>query len=79
MGKVNFPDDFQACRPSPTAADVVAHSPTPSMVSTAALVERRRIEGAGRMAEVMLGKQKPFRPVEIAARLSAVRFASKLF
>ena len=45
--------------PLPIAAEVVAHSPTPSMVSTAALVERRGVEGRSRVAQVMLAEQQP--------------------
>ena len=47
------------------ATDVVVHSPTPSMREDDGLVERRRIERGGRVAQMMLAETAALRPIEI--------------
>ena len=56
-------------------ADVVAHSPTPSMRQDRRLVEGRGIEGAGGVGLVVLGEEQRRSPCRIAGALRARRAA----
>ena len=55
--KGNLPERRQLACPAPTHADVVAHSPTPSMQRTAAVSKGDGIEGRGRVRLVVLAEE----------------------
>ena len=76
MREVDLLERSSRSLPRPTPTDVVAHSPTPSIVSTAASSNGEGKNARGGVAQVMLGEQQLALPVEVARELPAARRAA---
>ena len=68
MRKVDLLEDLQLVAMA-EAADVVAHSPTPSIVSTAALSKGEGKNARSGVAQMVLAKQQLLARVELGGKL----------